>query len=296
MIWYTCVAKPHPRMNLDNYRPCGVVLRDEIRIKGNGHWPDPSHFSFKQNGKTFRGRVKMPDNLATTICTHRPGYFYPVKCCEVTDNSVFLIKTIEGDIATGEIVYRGTTRVVGASEMQTMHLTKLMLVSEYVEEYDGPDKQAHSSEVANIVTKIVSNPPTTKLLAPPVITNPITAIAVGDINNIYKALTQLSPQFDQPVTLVITHEPETDLGLREFESLRCISSFFKFQGSMDESGKGMSCGVEAVYNCGFLEVTAQSFNTVAGIGVDVCAFEGEKNSNRDAADNTSQTRGEETTS
>jgi len=110
-----------------------------------------------------------------------------------------------------------------------------------------------------------------------------TAIAVGKLDDIYNLICELSPR-QSPITLVISHVPEEELSMRSFNNLVEISSLFKEQGSMDTKGEGRSCGVEAVFNCGFVNVSAESFDMAGGAGVNVDDFMGEANKTHDAMD------------
>jgi hypothetical protein len=117
--------------------------------------------------------------------------------------------------------------------------------------------------------------------------SPLTAICVGDLATTHAKLLELSPNYLQPITLLVTHKEQSHLVLRAFDNLGDISapSAFATQGSMDEGNQGRSCGVEAAFNAGFLGVRAADFNRSNGAGVDAAPFRArEQSQEADAGD------------
>jgi hypothetical protein len=149
-----------------------------------------------------------------------------------------------------------------------MLLYDLLVVNQYSTQ-DGQSKQEHSSDIP----KLVSTPPkeTKKIFGQH--NDFITAISVGQVYDIYTSMCQLSPRCCNPITLVITHKKLTaSTNLRTFDTLDSISMIFKSQGSMSGDNKRSSCGVEAVFNVGFIHVTSNDFNKCAAPGIDINDF------------------------
>lgn len=250
----------------------GVAINDTIWPKParDSPWPEcDSHFQFKTNeGVLYTAQIKMRPTLATTINVHRVGMYYPLHS---TPGAAFKLDSIDGNMGVGSIVWRGQTRV-RVLEQQTMNLNELLLVSQYSTKCHGSSKTQQSSFIPTISKLSPSKLSPSKMNPVRPVRRPITAIAVGPLDLIMTQLYNLSPSHDNPVTLVITHQPVSGLCLRKFDDMDSLSlpNAFKPQGSMSMNARRNSCGVEAVFNVGFT-VDANTFNE-APSNVDLSQF------------------------
>ena len=225
-----------------------------------------SPFSFKRAGTTYYGNQMMKSALPTTfnkhkISSHR-SYYYPIR------NTFFSCKIIdiEGDEAHVHVMYNGNEKM-NNHLVKTYSLTELMLVKEY-SSLNGENKTEHSSEIQKLVPTLQQLEKTKgKMTSAHQPTIP--AIVIGSPAVVMAKLIELS---NNTVTLAITHEGLPGITFRTFDSMSDICSVFKTQGSMDRVGQGRSCGVEAVYNAGFLDVKGSDFNSLAAKGVDASEF------------------------
>lgn len=250
-------------------RSCGRTVNNKICVTGTQgrQWPGcdaPFTYISSKDGMTRYGVQKMKYGLQTSENLHYVGCYYPIK--DTTQAAKIVSIGEDGEDVIVTIIYNGH-ETVAIPQQFTCPLSWLLLVNEYTIP-DGKPKTTQSSSVPKIAC--------TPLRRAPIRGNPITAIAVASVDNpgdIYTKLIQLSPDYEEPITLAITHQkmhPDA-LELREFSDMNAISELFYTQGIMDEANQGLSCGVEAVNNAGFT-VTAVNFSEEVATGLDVRKF------------------------
>lgn len=264
-------------------RHCGKPIGDVIYISGAGrdHWPSvEAPFSYtNEGGRIYYGLQQIRHALPTSVNHHLVDKYYPIK----GTNKACQIVSIEGDQALVNVKYDAQAQVVFPRQ-EKYPLSMLLLVKDYSSPC-GRVKEGHSS----VIPHITGTPPKTSdhskgsndrsiskcpgIKKPPMRGARVPAIVVGNPNEVYAKLIELSPGEDDPVTLAITHKGVSGdmLTPRTFNNMTEISELYYKQGSMDESNQGLSCGVEAVCNTGF-EVTAGDFVKQAAVGVDASAF------------------------
>lgn len=247
---------------METPRHLGKIVNDTIYIKGNDSFDDGEDwFSYKLEDKYYRGK-QQKQSIRTTVTTHREGMCYPL----TVTGEIVRIKQIDGDYACVEVVHTGTENAQKVQNVRK-HLNELQLVKDYTYEFTNAGRTTQSSKMPVIVSKCqkeAAGRVTRRKQMP--------AIVIGPIHRVSKALEGLSAK----VNMVITHDATNNLDLRVFEKLDDIKRLFKSQGSMDKGGQGRSCGVEAIYNAGFVNVTAESFDKYQQ--VDVGDFIGDPNS------------------
>ena len=238
----------------------GASGRVCVRGKGSQEWPKRScPFSYTYEERTFYGEQRMPFNkgMLTSVKHHEKDLYYP----RAGTNLTYRITSINEDGETARVLlaYDGCASVTGAVE-ETLLLSQLLLVSQYSSDKPPPETIASSTPANNgqPVQPATRGQGSHREMSTRRSTTRICGIAVGPLQPVYSHLIGLSAEFDNPVTLVFTHEMKPDLNLRVYANMKEISKTFIPQGFFGSRNGNLTCGVEAVNNLGF-EADTDSF-------------------------------------